>query len=142
MALNIYYLPHEDPIQLLRIPHGIADALSPAPAREDNPDAILIGVYKKVAAPLVGAPDNFEMQELTDADRELLRRIWGMSEYRPLPIDTACREAEFQELNRQIEASPDRPAWELFGEFSDWAQTQLKKNADLQRKHWRLLAGR
>ena len=140
MAITIYYPQHEEPIQLWRIPHGIAHALSPAPAPEDDPDALLIGVYKKVAAPLGGAPDNFEIQELTDADRELLRRIWHVSDSRPLPIDTACREARFDELRRQIEASPERPAWDLFGEFCDWAQKQLKKNADLQRKHWGLLA--
>ncbi len=130
----IEYPAGEDPLQLWRIPHGIADKLAPVPAPEDDTEPLLIDVRKRVPAPEMGL-----LEELTEADLALLRQIWDVPQGWPLPIERACRQSEFAELRRRFDAAPQKPDWSLFAEFSDWAQERRNKNADLQRKHWMLI---
>lgn len=130
----IEYPAGEDPLQLWRIPHGIANKLSPVPTPDADTQPLLIDVRKRVPAAEMDM-----LEELTDADLALLRRIWNVPEGSPLPIEAPCRQSDFAELRRRFDAAPQRPAWSLFAQFSDWAQEQRNKNADLQRKHWALI---
>lgn len=128
-------------MQIIEIPAGsrfiaawelgrrIGALLRPVP--ETPP--LLAELRKKIAEP---EPQHYRLEELGDEDVMYLRRIWAELD---VPDALNMTPEQWSKCKAAFQAAPDRPAWDLYAGFRNYAQEAKSAQFEIASKHIRAM---